>query len=332
MDIIRELLARVRRLGFIVLVGLIAIGYISLALVYWQQTNQQNTLEKNINQQNLVLSKPLASGDQLKDDYNRVTDNGSFLASIPNEKAAFAKIVEIAAKSGLHTAEAAGKLSIPGLSASNITLGGSTFEVLSFRGIRVQGDNVSVLAFLSDLDNGKTLETMVLKQVSIGYVQIPFTAEETEQRAEYTAVAAAVKAMMQDNNLSKIPAPLNYAGGKATNLMGDDATTNGTVEGFPDANATAIEKGYTGLGLPRTGYVLFQHAKIMADGATFAVVNYFEALKTKYYYTVETDGTIRQFSGPDVATAMEYHSGKGQNIEMIAVVGVDIYVNRFDKE
>lgn len=332
MDIIRELFARVRRLGFIVLIGFIAIGYISLALVYYQQINQQNTLDKQIEQQNLVLAKPLESGDQLKADYDHVSDNSSFLASIPNEKAAFAKIVEIAAKCGIDTAERAGKLRIPGLVAGSVTVGGSSFQLLSFHGIRVQGDNSSVLAFLSDLDAGTTLETMVLKMVSLSYLQIPFTAEEAEQRAEYVAVSAAVKSMMLDNSLAKIPAPLDYAGGRATNLMGDDPTTNETAEGFPDANTAAIEKGYTGLGPLRTGYVLFQHDKVLADTSTFSVVNYLNMLRTKYYYTVEADGTIRQFSGPDIATATEYHSEKGQIIDTIAVVDADIYVNRFDRE
>jgi hypothetical protein len=332
MDIIRELIGRVRRLGFIVLVGFIAIGYISLALVYWQQTNQQNTLDKNILQQSVVLSKPLPSGDQLKADYNKVSDNSSYLASITNGKAAFAKIVEIATKNGINSDAAAGRLNIPGLSVSNVSIGGSTFGVLSFRGIRVQADNASVMAFLSDIDLGKTLETMVLKRVSISYVKVPFTPEEVAQRAEYVAVTAAVKSMMLDNNLSKIPAPQNYAGGKATNLMGDDPATTGITEGFPDANTTSIEKGYTGLVFLRSGYVLFQHDKVLADTGTFAVVNYLNTLRTKYYYTVEADGTVRQFSGPDVATATEYHSENGQIIDAIAVIDVDIYVNRFQVE
>lgn len=336
MEIFREFLARGRRLGFIVLIGLVAIGYISLGLIYWQQASQQYTLTKDIARQNQILARPLASGEQLAADYDRVTGNDSFLASIANETAAFAKIVEIAAKYGIDTSPTAGKLSIPGLSVSEATAGGSKFKLLSFHGIRIQGDDAGVMAFLADIDSGKTLETMVLKQVSIQYIQIPFTAEEMERRAEYAAVREAVRKMMVDNSLSRIPQPVDYAGGRATNMMGDDPATKDIFEGFPDVKTLAIDKGYTGniyinKILARNGYVLFQHDKINPENSfNFTTVNYFPALSTKYFYTVEPDGSIRQFSGPDAAAATEFRSETGQKTETIAVLNVDIYTSRFD--
>ncbi len=132
--------------------------------------------------------------------------------------------------------------------------------------------------------------------------------EEEARRTEYHNVASAVIAMMTDNNISSIPAPMTFVGGEASNYMGDDTGTVGTVEGWPD-NTTVIGvggKGYTGVGTPRVGYVLYRHDKISTDGTTFTTVSYGSISRTKYYYTSETDGTIRQFNGSNVATATEY--------------------------
>jgi len=129
-------------------------------------------------------------------------------------------------------------------------------------------------------------------------------------------VSLAVIAMMTENGLSVIPASLEYAGGIATNDMGSTLTT-----GFPDITATAAEKGYTGTGTPRDGYVLYKHDKISADNTTeFETVSYIPLLTTEYYYTCEADGTVQQFDGPDVATAIEY-----VDIETVATLDVDLY-------
>jgi hypothetical protein len=48
---------------------------------------------------------------------------------------------------------------------------------------------------------------------------------------------------------------------------------------------------------------------------------------TKYYYTVEADGTVRQFDGPDVTIAKEYPS-----IETIATLNVEIYTRPQEDE
>jgi hypothetical protein len=46
---------------------------------------------------------------------------------------------------------------------------------------------------------------------------------------------------------------------------------------------------------------------------------------TKYYYTCEWDGTVRQFDGPDVATAMEF-----TNIDTVATLNVEIYTKTLE--
>lgn len=350
METFRGLLTRFRQMGLLLIIGFIVIVYISLGLIYWQQTNQQTTLEKQIAQQSLVLSRPLASGDELKAKYEAVrsalvsvnvstTPGAVKTLTLTDKDDAVELLVLLAEKSGLSVNN--GKVIIDSPSISPMQLGGTTFQLVSFHAVRVQGDNSNVKAFLKDLDSGETLGPMVLKRMTISYVEIPFTANETEQREEFNTITLAVKNMMADNGLSKIPNPISFALGRAANFMGDDPTTNITIEGFPDNTTTITEKGYTvnissgnttsgnttsKFILPRNGYVLYRHDIIPADNtSTFKTFSYISTLKTKYYYTVEADGTVRQFSGPNVSTAIEYHSEKPQRVETVATIDVDIY-------
>src|SRR3989339_972050 len=106
--------------------------------------------------------------------------------------------------------------------------------------------------------------------------------EAEARRTEFHNVGSAVIAMMTDNNISAIPAPITSAAA-ATNYMGDDAATAGTFEGFPDITTTAANKGYTGVGTPKAGYLLYRHDKISNNDTTeFETVNYVNMLKTKY--------------------------------------------------
>ena len=161
------------------------------------------------------------------------------------------------------------------------------------------------------------------------------TAIEYPTNAEFNNVQSAVIAMMVDNALAEIPDPINYAGGTATNLMGDNPDTATTVEGFPDITMTVADKGYTGTGSARDGYVLYQHTTIDPDDTTIYYVvsylfmletdEYIDVLRTEYYYTCEADGIVRQFDGPDVTTAMEYPLSEETKLETIATLDVDIY-------
>jgi len=136
------------------------------------------------------------------------------------------------------------------------------------------------------------------------------------RRTELYRVSLALSDMMTDNGLDEIPAPLDYAGGIATNDMGTESTA-----GFPDNTTTLIDKDYTGTETPRGGYVLYNHDKISTDNTTwFETVSYTLMPTTRYYYTCEVDGTVRQFDGWDVTTAKEY-----LNTETVAVLAVDIY-------
>ncbi|MFC1993370.1 hypothetical protein ACFLV3_06160 [Chloroflexota bacterium] len=123
---------------------------------------------------------------------------------------------------------------------------------------------------------------------------------------EFHSIQAAVAAMMVDNNLSSIPNPVAFAIGVAHNDMTwvDDTTDRG----FPDYTTTAVDKGYNGGGDPQPGYVLYQHDRIdPSDTTNYSTVNYVNISQTTYYYTCETDGTVRQWD--DAAMTTEYTYG-----------------------
>ncbi|MEE9464756.1 MAG: hypothetical protein V3W14_04170, partial [Candidatus Neomarinimicrobiota bacterium] len=198
---------------------------------------------------------------------------------------------------------AAAKFNIPSPGTSEERqIGEDTYQVLPIRDIRVVGDPDSVAAFIADLDEGLTLKTMVLKNLNIAQTELVIKAEEQKRREESRLVSLALAEMMADNGLTEIPAPLDYAGGVAASDMGSTGET-----GFPDYSTAVTDKGYTGEGTPRAGYVLYGHDRIVADDTTqFERVSYMLLPATEYYYTVETDGTVRQFDGANVTLATEY--------------------------
>ena len=322
MEIIQALLTRFRRMGVLFLIGIFIIIYIAIGIVYFQQGAGQRELEEQITQLSLIVAKPLGSDEELRAEYDEVN-----LALAPmTDSDAIEMLVGIAEKSGIDVDKDAGKLRISPATVREEKMGGGTYQVLSFTGITVQGDYDQVMAFIKALDSGEALETMVLKKVTIKPVEVTFVGEEGERRAEFRSVSEAVSAMMDDNGLFRIPNPMSFAGDVATNLMGDDPDTEETVEGFPDITTLAADKGYTGTGSPRDGYVLYGHDKISTDDTTtFSIVSYITILTTTYYYTCEADGTVRQFDVANVAFATEYVGSEESKTETVATVDVDIY-------
>jgi len=322
MEVIKNLLTRFLPTGALFLIGFLLIIYVAIGFLYWQQGAQQRDLEKQITKLSLVVSRPVPSGEKLQAEYDNVT---SALAPM-TDSAAIAKLVGIAEESGIDIDSDSGMLRVPSAKFKQTEAGGGTYQVLSFSNIYVQGDYDNVMAFISDLDSGKTLKTMVLNRVVTSEVEVIFTGEEGDRRAEFRNVASAVMDMMADNKLWEIPNPMNFAGGVAANLTGDDPDTEETIEGFPDITTSAIDKGYSGNATPRIGYVLYNHDKILTDNATqFETVSYITVLTTKYYYTCEADGTVRQFDGYNVVTATEYLGSAASKIDTVAFVDVDIY-------
>jgi hypothetical protein len=305
-----------RRLGFVVIIGICLIIYIGFGFVYWQQGPKQADLEEQINKTMPIVSKPLPNMEELQAKYDGVN-----LALAPLAKPdALEIIVGIARESGIDVDPAHSKIQIPPPSGpKEKKMGEGTYQVLSIGGIRVEGDYDSVMSFIADLDSGATMETLVLKKVETRQVEIRLQEKEAKKRAEFRRVSDAVIEMMADNGLIEIPHPLRHDGGIAINDM----------EAFPDSRTTADEKGYTGTGTPKTGYVLYEHARIFTDNTTeFETVNYITTTTTQYYYTCEADGTVRQFDGPEVATAVEHLDIEEVDYKTVANMDVDLYTKQ----
>ncbi len=324
MENLKSLIARYWPTVSLLIIGLILIVYIALGFIYFQQGPQQKDFEEKTNQLTLVLSRELPGVEELE----RASDEVNAALAPLEAKNAIAIIVDIADKNGIDVSDSANKLLIPSSSSPKpITIGGSTYSVTTFGNIRVQGSQDAVMAFITDLDSGITLPNMVLTKIIISNdIQIPYSGEEGARRAELRAVQTAVENMISDNNLYGLPNPFSFAGNIATNLMGDDPETVETIEGFPDISTSAIEKGYTGNFSPRDGYVLFAHDKVLADEPTqFETVNYLPTLTTIYYYTCESDGTIRQWDGPSVLASDELIGSEDSRLEMGVILSLDIY-------
>lgn len=307
------ILTRIRRMGFLVVVGVCVIIYIGLGFVYMQQGPQQKELNEKINKTLVVVNKPLPSMEELQAKYDAVN---AALAPVETPEA-LAIIVDIARKSGIDVSPEGGKFHIsPPGGPSARKMGERTYNVLSFGDIRAQADFKTMIDFISDLDAGTTMETMILKKVELSWVKLQLEAEEATRRAEFSAVIQAVSSMMEDNSLNEIPNPINYEGGVAMNEM----------TAFPDAVTTAREKGYTGQGTPSDGYLLQAHARITADNTSvYQEMDYIDKPVTEYYYTCEADGTVRQFDGPDVETATEFFGSEEVVYDTVVRLAVELY-------
>ena len=319
METIRNLITRFWPSGGLFLGGFILIIYIALGFVYLQQGGQQKEFEEQIASLSLIIARPLPSVEKLQAEYDEVN---TALAPMTN-RAAIAMLVGIAEESGIDIAPDSGKFRVPSAAFSQANMGGGTYRVLSFSGIRVQGDHNSVTAFISDLDSGKTLETMVLKSIQTSEEKVIFADEEGDRRSEFRAVISAVIDMMDANALSAIPAPMSFADGAASDNMTafPDSTSHwtGTPAGkTQDPDGVDYEDG------DKAGYLLYGH-DITADNTTSNLINYIGVLTTKYYYTCEADGTVRQFDGASVIIATEYLGSEESKPETIVTVSVDIY-------
>jgi len=308
-----DLLPRIGRMAFLVIIGVCLITYIGIGIVYLQQGPKQKNLQEQINKTLVIVQKPLPDMEKLKAEYDAVNQ-----ALAPMSISEVLEIiVNIAEKSGIDVDPASGRFHIPPPPQPKTKkIGEGTYQVLSVGGIKAQGDDESVIAFISDLDAGKTVETMLLRRVELSQVEITFGEEEAARRAEFRAVMAAVREMMADNNIVEIPNPISYEGGVAVNDMA----------AFPDITTTAAERGYTGDDTPKSGYVLYEHDRILTDNTTsFETASYISEPVTQYYYTCEADGTVRQFDGPDLATATEYFGSAEHEFETVATLSVDLY-------
>jgi hypothetical protein len=300
-------------MAFIIILGVCLILYVGLGFIYTQQEPKQKNVEEQISKTIAIVNRQLPDMKKLQAQYD---DMNQKLAPVELKKA-LEIIVGIAEESGIDVDPNLNKLRIPSPTAPKTqTVGGATYTVQSFNQVKVQGDYDSVMSFIADLDSGSTNETMFLRRVDISHVEIRYTGEEAIRRAEFRDVIAAVQAMMADNSLTKIPNPLNHKGGVAT----------GNMTAFPDTTTTAVDRGYTGTANPKAGYLLYQHDRISNDDATvFSTINYIDGRNTRYYYTCEAGGTVRQFNMSDIAKATEYSGSEEFSIETAANVDIDLY-------
>ncbi len=153
-------------MGFLIVVGVCLIVYIALGIVYFQQGSKQKELDVQIAQLNTVLSKSLPSAEKLRADYEAANHSLAPL-TVP---AVLDVIVKIAQDSGIDVASENDKFNIPPPGEPlKQKMGGGTYLVLAVRNIRVQGSGASVMKFVSSIDSGSTLKTMILKNVDLAY-------------------------------------------------------------------------------------------------------------------------------------------------------------------
>jgi len=132
--------------------------------------------------------------------------------------------------------------------------------------------------------------------------------EEEVRETEFATIQSSVHAMMDDNEISSIPNAVAYVtpGGAVVNAVNDmtafpDPTSDWDLVGGKLTDPTG-DTPYTLLDEP--GYLLQDHDKNAGDTG---LVDYVVISTSEYYYTCETDGTVRQWETADTtATGTEY--------------------------
>lgn len=163
----RNVINRVRRMGLLFIVGMLVIIGVGVGIVYLQQGAKQEDLQGQIDQLSLNLLRPLPSIEKIEAEYDEVKSALSPIAVTE----IFDIIIEIAEENGIDTAPDSGKFSIsPIASGANKagTVGSGSYMILSLLNIRVQGDCDAVVTFISELESGERLKTLVVKRVDIG--------------------------------------------------------------------------------------------------------------------------------------------------------------------
>lgn len=321
MENIKDLLKRLWPSSGLILVGIILIVYLSLGFLFLQQGSQQEDLKPKIEGLKVIVSRSVPDIHELQEEVDRVRN----LLTPMEDPEAIALLVKIAEASGIDITEEGDRFRVPSATTGEVVIDGVNYHVTAFYSINVQGDKRSVMTFLTNLDQGTYLETMVLDKVILSEVEVIRSEAELDRRAEFRAVISSVDTMMQYNNIERIPNPIDVDGGIAVNTMGDLTNTPEIVEGFPDVTTTPAQKGYTGDEDPRDGYVLYDDDVINPDKKHFSTISYYPYRETDFYYTCESDGTVRQWSGPDLETAIEYRTSEVTNIETKATIDVVIY-------
>ena len=302
------------------LIGIFLIIYLGLGALFIQQGPAQKKLNDQIAQQSVVAAKALPPADKLKAEADEVK-----VALAPlTDYAVLEVLVKIARQSGINVDDAAKKFSVPPAGkATEVKISEGKYQVMPIKNIKVQGSYENVMKFVSDLDAGTTLKTMVLRKAVISEVEITFEDVEKERRQEWQDVQEAVKTMMAENGLETIPYPRDFAGEVAFNDMTafPDAISDWTAD---VGGKTADPNGNSYIDGDKAGYLLSGH-DITGDGKLTGLVDYLKIKTTKYYYTYGVDGQVRQFGSAVIYGAVEYLGSELFWFETQAAVDVDIY-------
>ncbi len=170
----QSIVTRLRHSGVILIVGFLVITNVALVILYLTQGPKQSEINNQIVSANRLLANPLPSDREMQAQYGEVQAS---LASVTG-KDAFNIIVGIARNSGIDVSPDSSKLTIPSFQVRKEKIGDSAYEVLSFKGIKAQGDQNSLMTLISNLDSGKTYKTMVLKKVSVNQTEVKGGAKE----------------------------------------------------------------------------------------------------------------------------------------------------------
>ncbi len=142
----------------------------------------------------------------------------------------------------------------------------------------------------------------VLAAVVIPNIQQFIGAGEEEAReTDFTTIQTSVHAMMLDNGIISIPNAVVWTDSTtgAVNDMDafpDSTSVGGSADKLTDPDGTL----YTAVDDP--GYLLYDHDKT-GGGVAGPYVDYVGMSTSEYYYTVETDGSVRQWDTTDCSTA-----------------------------
>ena len=146
----------------------------------------------------------------------------------------------------------------------------------------------------------------VLAAVIIPNVGQFIGAGETEARqTEYQTIQTAVHQMMVDNEISSIPNPaFPFSGSAGTNDMTGFPDSTSEWTGTPGGKTTDPD-GLAYAAGDDEGYLLQDHDKT-GGGSAGPSVDYVAMSTSAYYYTCETDGTVRQWSDASLTTEYTY--------------------------
>lgn len=178
-----SLMTRLRRMGRLLLLGILVVICAGLGIFYIDQNRSQRELLDEINRTSLTIARPLPSAEKLVEEYQEVNSALSPLTA----KEVLNIIIGIAKDSGIDTSPEKEKLYVPPQEViKEEKVGEGKYRVMYFNDIAVQGNFDAVLTFISKLESGQIIKTLILKKAVL--TQVNTKAETGEEKTETVAV------------------------------------------------------------------------------------------------------------------------------------------------